>query len=124
MFHTFPVVSVSEILQPCLDHRIVGVGSDLCGSSSPKDAIYHIGCQELCQSLSHQDPFPSHIKCSLTTGKTDPLGLSAGQSLASPGLKGNNKSYTLESCRGQWSYIPEQCHNPPSASSAGPNTSW
>lgn len=63
-------------------------------SSSPSLPVYHVGCQELCQSLSQQDPLPSYIKSLLTTGKTDPLGLSAGQSLASPCLKGNNVLHT------------------------------
>lgn len=45
------------------------------------------------------------MKSPLTAGKTDPLGLSAGQSLASPGLRRNCKSYTLRSCRGKWSRI-------------------
>lgn len=92
-------------------------------SSSPSLSVYHVGCQEVCQNLSQQDPLPSHIKCPLTTGKIDLLGLSAGQSLASTGLKGNNRPSTVESCRVKWSHVLEQCHNPPGASSTGANTS-
>lgn len=52
--------------------------------------VYQVGCQELCQHLIREGLLPSCIKSPLTPVKTGPLGLPAGQSLTSPGLKASN----------------------------------